>query len=110
VTLRADGRPLAVELKVADSFKARTFGLAGASVRPCDQTALWLPRTRSIHTFGMCFNLALIWLNRDGRILRIDSSVAPRRFVTCIRAASVIELPSSSLSGFGIVNGMRLTA
>ena len=110
VTLRANGRRLEVELKVADSFKAKAMGLAGPSVMPCDQTGLWLTRTRSVHTFGMRFHLGLIWLSRDGHIIRIDPSVAPRRLATCIRAASVIELPSSSLSGLGLSNGLRLSA
>ncbi len=53
--------------------------------------ALELPDCRSIHTFGMRFALDLIWLDRDGRVVRVDVEVPPRRFRTCLRARSVIE-------------------
>jgi uncharacterized membrane protein (UPF0127 family) len=110
VSLTAIGRRLDVVFKVADSFKARTLGLAGPSVTPCDQTGLWLPRTSSIHTFGMQFDLALIWLDRRGVIVRIDHEVMPRSLVVCPKARSVIEIPSTSLQGLDLRNGLRLTA
>jgi uncharacterized membrane protein (UPF0127 family) len=53
---------------------------------------LELSPCRSVHTFGMRFALDLIWLDRDGRVLRVDESVPPRRLRTCLRARSVIEI------------------
>jgi uncharacterized membrane protein (UPF0127 family) len=52
---------------------------------------LELSPCRSIHTFGMRFALDLIWLDRDGRVVRVDVDVPPRRLKTCLRARSVIE-------------------
>jgi uncharacterized protein len=77
----------------ASSARARLLGLAGLNALPPGH-ALLLPRTRSIHTIGMRFMLDLIWLDDDGRVVRIDRAVKPWRARTCRRARQVIELPS----------------
>ena len=53
--------------------------------------ALHIPQTPSVHTFGMRFALDLIWLDGDGKVVRVDHGVAARRMRLCIRARSVIE-------------------
>ena len=55
---------------------------------------LLLPRTRSVHTFGMRCALDLVWLDRDGRVVRVDAAVPPRRVRACRAAAAVLELPA----------------
>jgi uncharacterized membrane protein (UPF0127 family) len=62
--------------------------------------ALELTPCRSIHTFGMRFALDLIWLDRAGRVLRVDQDVPPRRFRTSWRARSVIEVPAGGAERF----------
>lgn len=52
---------------------------------------LELAPCRSVHTFGMRFALDLIWLDRAGRVVRVDADVPPRRLRTCLAARSVIE-------------------
>jgi uncharacterized membrane protein (UPF0127 family) len=54
--------------------------------------ALLLERTRSVHTFGMRFALDLVWLDRDGRALRIDCGVKPGRLRACRLAHAVLEV------------------
>ena len=75
------GRPLAAQ--------------AAARPRPAPANrpthALLLPRCRSVHTFGMRFPLDLIWLDRDGRVLRVDEAVPPWRVRSCRGAAAVLE-------------------
>jgi hypothetical protein len=78
-----------MEIVVARSRRARLIGLA-LRRRPPGH-ALLLPRCRSVHTFGMRFALDLIWLDRDGRVLRIDSAVPPCRVRSCREAAAVVE-------------------
>ena len=41
--------------------------------------ALHIPRCRSVHTFTMRFPLDLIWLGKDGDVVRVDRDVAPNR-------------------------------
>jgi uncharacterized membrane protein (UPF0127 family) len=79
-------------VRVARSFRERLIGLAFVREPPAD--GLLLPRTRSVHTFGMRFALDLHWLGADGEVVRIDRAVPPRRLRTCLRARSVLEVPS----------------
>jgi uncharacterized protein len=77
-------------LLVARTFRQRRRGLAKMTPLPAGH-ALRILRCNSIHTFGMRFALDLVWLARDGRVLRVDHRVAPRRMKLCVRARSVVE-------------------
>ena len=48
-------------------------------------------KCNSIHTVGMRFALDLVWLARDGRVLRVDHAVGPWRLKLCVRARSVVR-------------------
>lgn len=65
--------------------------LTGLAFRP--PAVLLIERCRSVHTFGMRHPLDLYWL-RGERIVRVDYGVPPRRVRTCLRARSVLEVPS----------------
>jgi uncharacterized membrane protein (UPF0127 family) len=73
----------------ASGAAARRRGLGGLADLPADR-ALRL-RARAVHTFTMRFALDLIWLDRDGRIVRVDRDVPPRRHRACARARNVVE-------------------
>jgi uncharacterized membrane protein (UPF0127 family) len=75
---------------VARSYRERRRGLAKMAPLP-DDHALHILKCNSVHTFGMRFALDLVWLARDGRVLRVDRDVAPRRMTWCLRARSVVE-------------------
>ena len=89
------GRDLAGGLRVAEARtrKERMAGLAGLEAMAPDE-ALHIPRCRSVHTFGMRFALDLVWLDRQGEVVRVDHDVPPRRLRTCLRARSVVEAPA----------------
>ena len=78
-----------MEIVVARSPLARLLGLA-LRRRPPGH-ALLLPRCRSVHTFGMRFPLDLIWLDRAGRVVRVDEAVPPWRVRSCRGADAVLE-------------------
>ena len=84
---RLDGN---LTLHVARTFRERRRGLAKMTPLPAGH-ALRILKCNSIHTFGMRFALDLVWLARDGRVLRVDHGVAPRRMKLCVRARSVVE-------------------
>jgi uncharacterized membrane protein (UPF0127 family) len=82
------------DVRCARDPLARLLGLAGLRTLP-PAAGLLLPRTRSIHTFGMRFALDLVWLDRDGRVIRVDRDVRPWRIRSCRVARAVVEVPSA---------------
>jgi uncharacterized membrane protein (UPF0127 family) len=93
-----------VELRTADSFVSRLVGLAGRRAPPAG-AGLLLTRTRAVHTFGMRCALDLVWLDRAGRVVRVDEAIPPRRLAACAGAAAVIELPAGGADRAGLVPG-----
>jgi uncharacterized membrane protein (UPF0127 family) len=74
----------------AQTHKSRRRGLSKLDALPATH-GLHIPQTPSVHTFGMRFALDLIWLAKDGTVVRVDRDVRARRMRLCARARSVIE-------------------
>jgi uncharacterized membrane protein (UPF0127 family) len=83
----------------ATTPRSRLRGLAGLGALPPD-VGLHLPRTRSVHTLGMRFALDLVWLDRDGGVVRVDRAVGPRRHRAAWRARSVVEVGAGRADAF----------
>jgi hypothetical protein len=80
------GRSLAVF--VAERRLERLVGLAGLRSPP--PGGLLIPRCRSVHTFGMRFPLAILFVTLEGNRLCVHDAhprVPPRRVVVASRAA-----------------------
>lgn len=90
-----DGRVLVT----ASTHRAKRRGLSRLDPMPA-QYALRIPACLSVHTFGMRFSLDLIWLGRDGAIVRVDRNVPPGRMRACLRARSVIETQAGEADAF----------
>ena len=83
----------------AASHRSRRRGLARLdSLRP--DRALYIPQCPSVHTFGMRFDLDLIWLAKDGSVVRVDRGVRRGRMRLCVRARSVIETAAGEADAF----------
>jgi uncharacterized membrane protein (UPF0127 family) len=74
----------------AHGLRARRRGLAGLEDLDPGH-ALRIGRCRAVHTFGMRFAVDIVWLARDGAVVRVDAEVPPRRHRCCRRAAAVVE-------------------
>ena len=111
---RLPAQPLRPPLDRLDARRAATplarlRGLAGLAPDAVDPAAaLLLPRTRSVHTAGMRFPLDLIWIAADGRAVRVDLAVAPRRLRACAAAAAVLELPAGGAPAARVRPGARV--
>jgi uncharacterized protein len=95
------GRDLPGGLRVAEAHTraARLKGLAKLDAMP-PTMALHIPKCWSVHTFTMRFPLDLVWLAKDGSVVRIDEHVPPRRMRTCVRARSVVECNAGTARAF----------
>jgi hypothetical protein len=83
----------------AQTHKSRRRGLSKLDALPATH-GLHIPQTPSVHTFGMRFALDLIWLAKDGSVVRVDRDVPPRRMRLCTRARSVIETVAGQADAF----------
>lgn len=77
----------------AHDFRARLLGLAGLE-RGTAAPGLLIPHCASVHTFGMRFDLDLVFLDAAGEPLQVRQAVPPRRLARCRGADAVLELPA----------------
>jgi uncharacterized membrane protein (UPF0127 family) len=101
---RFEGLPVAelgggLLLIEAQTHRSRRRGLSRLDALS-PRHALHIPQTPSVHTFGMRFALDLIWLAKNGRLVRIDRAVAPRRMRLCAGARSVVETVAGQADAF----------
>ena len=82
-----------IEIKCCHTFRRRLIGFIGGRSIAAHEL-LWLQPCAAVHTFGMRCPLALIFVDRDGRCLRIVEQANPNRVYGCRRAHGVIEMRS----------------
>ena len=103
------GALLADQVAVADGLWSRFCGLMlrrelpqghGIALRPCS----------SVHMFFMRFPLDVLFVDGDGRVLRVLDSLRPWRVSSIVRGAKgAIELPAGTAARSGVVPGTVLT-
>ena len=88
---------------------SRGVGLLGRkAVAPGE--GLWIGGCNAVHTLGMRATIDLVFLDRDGRVLKIETGVAPGRLaVSCRGAKTVVELGAGSRAGSDVAVGDRLS-
>jgi uncharacterized membrane protein (UPF0127 family) len=66
--------------------------------------------TWSIHTAFMRFRIDAVFLDREGRVLKIVRELRPWRAASCRGARAVLELPAGEAEQQGVVVGERLVS
>ncbi len=99
------GTALGERVEVAATRRSRARGLLGSAgwegrdgllLRPC----------RNIHTVGMRYPIDLVFLDEEGRVLRVVEGLRPGRISPLVlRARSVLELPAGKLKETGTLPG-----
>ena len=104
-----DGRVLIPQVFRARGPLGRAIGLLGRASWPVGH-ALWIEPCRAVHTLGMRFPIALIFLDRDHRIVRWVPHLPPWRIASGGAAAvGVLELAAGWLAGPLVRVGARVT-
>ncbi len=104
--LVVDGRPVA-PVEVATTRRARRVGLLG---RTSFDGALWLPRTRSVHTVGMAMTIDVAILDARGTVVH-RATLPPGRVLIPRRGGrTILEAPAGALDRWGakVGSGLRV--
>lgn len=84
---------------MATSPWRQTVGLIGRKGLSPDE-GLWLEPCNGIHTLFMRFAIDAVFLDRDGRVLRIVENLGPGRMCGPVRKARVvIEIAAGTAAG-----------
>ena len=98
---------IAEHVEVADTRATRRRGLLGRDgLEP--STALLLLPSFSIHTMFMRFPIDVVFVNREGAVVRIVTNMGPWKMATAWRAHAVIEMAAGTLRSHDIRTGDRL--
>ena len=102
------GAVVAEHVEMADTLWSRFMGLMfrselpaghGLAIRPCN----------SIHMFFMRFALDVVFVDGDGRVVRVLDSIRPWRASSLVRGAkAAIELPAGTAARSGVAPGVRV--
>jgi hypothetical protein len=98
------GSVLATHVEPAFDSKTRRRGLLGRDSVPEDYALIIAP-CGSVHTFFMRFAIDVVFVSRDGRVVKTCRSVKPWRIAGALRAFAVIEAAPGFIDRTGVVPG-----
>ena len=99
------GEDVLATAEVADGLADRTKGLLG---RTSFEGAMVLPRTRSVHSFGVRFPLDVAFLDKEMKVLSMVRLSKWRITMPRMRASQVIEAKAGSFDRWGLHLGDQL--
>lgn len=103
------GTQLASQAQAAGSFASRLVGLLGRSSLRAGE-ALVLDPCSSVHTAFMRFPIDVVYVDRDGKVVKVVSDLKPFRASGVLRGrCSVIELPSGTAASTRTIPGDEIS-
>lgn len=87
---RTRGSVLATRVEPAFDSRSRRRGLLGRASLPAE-VALAIAPSNAVHTFGMRFPIDVLFVRRDGQVVKRVLGLAPRRVAAAWRAFAVLE-------------------
>lgn len=106
--LRLDGQPTNEDILLADRWWRRAIGLL-ATTQLARPSGLWLAPCASIHTFGMRLTIDIVFVGRDGVVLKVVPRLRPWRMAGCRGAHAVLELREGLAQALGLRPGRHVS-
>ncbi len=107
VVNKASGCVLGQAIERADTSKTRRKGLLKRSGLQKGE-GLWIVPCESIHTFFMRFDIDVVFLDRNKKVVKLVERLRPWRLAMSWRARTVLELPPSAIAETGTKRGDQL--
>jgi len=105
--VRDDNTIVAERIEPALEGATRRRGLLGRDALDPGVAFIIAP-CPAVHTFFMRFPIDLVFVGRDGRVLKVRSNVGPWRMAASFGAFATIEMAAHSVSRIGISPGWQL--
>lgn len=107
IRLGIAGRRSAFDVCIARGFLGR---FRGWMFRRAEEAwiGLWLTPCDAIHTLFMRFEIDVVFLDANRRVMVVEHGVRPWRIRACLGAQSVIELPAGRAAALCLAAGDRL--
>ena len=103
----SNARVVAATVELALTGAARRRGLLGrAGLEP--GYAMLIAPCSSIHTWFMRFSIDVIFVTRDGRVVKTRAAIPPWRLAMALGAYAVVELPAGAIERAAVKVGDRL--
>ena len=102
-----NGQVVARTILTAFDSASRRQGLLGRDGLE-EGSALIIAPCSAIHTFSMRFAIDVLFVAKDGRVLKTRSNVRPGRIAAALRAFAVVELPPGAIERSGTRKGDQL--
>jgi hypothetical protein len=101
------GRVLVPVLEMAIDSASRKKGLLGRESLP-EGVALVIAPTNAVHTFFMRFPIDIVFVARDGRVVKVRRAVPAWRMAAAWGGYAVVELAAGGADLAGIKPGDRV--
>ena len=101
------GRVVVPRLETAIDSASRKKGLLGRDSLP-EGMALLIAPTNAVHTFFMRFAIDIVFVARDGRVVKVRRAVPAWRIAAAWGGYAVIELAAGGAQRAGIEPGDRV--
>lgn len=101
------GAIISQQTRMADTFFSRLKGLLGTASLPEGQGLIIRP-CNSIHTFGMRYDIDVLFVDGHNQVRKIVSAIAPGKIAMCRSSEYVIELPAGTAEATGTEIGDQL--
>jgi uncharacterized membrane protein (UPF0127 family) len=104
-----DGRTIAAHVRGAFDSASRRKGLLGRTGL-ADGEAIVIAPCNAVHMFFMKFAIDVVYVGRDGRVVKVRPNLRPWRISAAWGAFAAIELAAGAAGRVGVEKGQRLAA
>jgi hypothetical protein len=101
-------RTIVSRVHAAVDSRSRKRGLLGRT--SLDDIALVIAPCNAVHTFFMRFPIDILFVDRQGRVLRVAREVRPWRIAAAWRAFAVVELAATAAGRIDVGHRIGLRA
>ncbi|MEC5409509.1 DUF192 domain-containing protein [Paraburkholderia sp. MPAMCS5] len=102
--LKVRGQDAGIEVSITQTMRERMRGLLGRDSLSSGE-AMLLERCGSVHTFGMRFDIDVLFLDGHQRVVAIHHEVKKRRLLFNMRATQTLEMPAGATRKHGLAVG-----